>query len=182
MFLTCSVMLQLLLCMKAAAYSMPTRFATLSAPLQAPCTCIALTRSRVAHSASGRAAWLQAAWPMFAIGIVALLWSGCSGAWSYNCFLGEDPATEQEKAQNAATATAYFHFMLVGATGLMAMALSNWSLRGTPERWQLNRGATSMWMKMASQWVCALLYTIAVVRVIVQGRQRSSVFRSGIWR
>jgi Serine incorporator (Serinc) len=113
-------------------------------------------------------AWLQAAWPMFAVGLLALLWSGCSAACSYNLFLGDSIEDQHDQNQNKVAATLFFHLALVGATGLMAMALTNWSLRGTPEKLQLNRGTTSMWMKMASQWVCAVLYAWAVLRVIVQ--------------
>ena len=119
---------------------------------------------------------------MFIIGLLALLWTGCSAVRSYDVFLGDSLHDECDQEQNKVAAIVFFHFVLVGATGLMAMALTNWSLQGTPEKLQLNRGKTAMWMKMASQWVCALLYAVAVIRVIKETRQSGIyMFSNRLW-
>jgi Serine incorporator (Serinc) len=41
--------------------------------------------------------------------------------------------------------------------------LSNWELSETPGRFQLDRGSTSMWIKMAMQWVSYALYSWALL-------------------
>jgi hypothetical protein len=76
-------------------------------------------------------------------------------------FLGGE-VKELKRDQNALCSTLFFHFMLVCATGMMGMTLTNWSLRGTPGRLELDRGEPSMWMKMSMQWFCSSLYGVAV--------------------
>jgi Serine incorporator (Serinc) len=41
--------------------------------------------------------------------------------------------------------------------------LSNWELSETTGRFQLDRGSTSMWIKMAMQWASYALYSWALL-------------------
>ena len=101
---------------------------------------------------------MQAAWPHFIIALIALLWSGCSIGFKYHVFMGSD--MHAAEVPEVLAATTFFHALLVAANGAMAMALSNWSLRGTPGKFELDRGTASLWVKMSMLWVCASLLHI----------------------
>ena len=68
---------------------------------------------------------MQAVWPMFVIGVVALIWSGMSAARSYSVFMGDSLDDADEREQNVVAATLFFHVILVGATGVMVRHHAN---------------------------------------------------------
>eukprot|EP00238_Polyblepharides_amylifera_P010540 CAMPEP_0196576496 /NCGR_PEP_ID=MMETSP1081-20130531/5732_1 /TAXON_ID=36882 /ORGANISM="Pyramimonas amylifera, Strain CCMP720" /LENGTH=333 /DNA_ID=CAMNT_0041895111 /DNA_START=241 /DNA_END=1240 /DNA_ORIENTATION=+ len=41
----------------------------------------------------------------------------------------------------------------------IAMLLSAWSLNGTSEEWELDRGWISVWVKIVAQWITGFIYT-----------------------
>ena len=68
-------------------------------------------------------------------------------------------------------AAVFHHFTFVCATCFVLMAFMNWSLQGTPGSFELDRGAASLWTKMAVQYVSfGLYFWILVAPRIMQGR------------
>lgn len=122
----------------------------------------------------------QVAWPGFVVGLLWLIYGGCSAPLRYRSFVG---GHADGSSKHAEAATIFFHFLLLCASGLMAMSLSNWTLSGTAGRFELDQGTTSMWMKMASQWLCVALYTAACATSIRASRDAEfSIFsRPGLW-
>lgn len=65
----------------------------------------------------------------------------------------------------------FLHFTFTCATCFMLMAFTNWTLQGTPGRFELDRGTTSMWMRIATQWIAFALYAwILVAPRVLKGR------------
>lgn len=54
---------------------------------------------------------------------------------------------------------AFFHAVFALASCYLAMVLTNWSLSDGPNPWQIDRGAFSSWVRISSQWLCAIVYT-----------------------
>jgi Serine incorporator (Serinc) len=80
---------------------------------------------------------------------------------------GADPADEDARPYDAV----FLHFTFTCATCFVLMALTNWSLQGTPGRFDLDRGTASMWAKIATQWLSFLLYSwILVAPRVVNSR------------
>ena len=63
---------------------------------------------------------------------------------------------------------AVFHLMFAFASAYLAMVLTGWTW-GTHSNWELeiDKGAGSLWVKIAAQWVCVALYTWTVIAPIV---------------
>jgi hypothetical protein len=68
----------------------------------------------------------------------------------------------------------YLHFTFMCATCFVLMAFTNWSLNGTPGRFEMNLGSTSMWTKVVAEYLNYGLYCwILVAPRILKGRQFS---------
>ncbi len=70
-------------------------------------------------------------------------------------------ADEAEDKPPSANQSARFHFVMAAAAMYMAMILTNWSNFKTgavPEEQTVEVGEESMWIKICSQWITALLY------------------------
>lgn len=106
------------------------------------------------------------AWPLLVMSLLWLIYSSCKAAHDYASFRG---GGDDDKLARAPTV--FFHVILLTASGLMAMTLLSWTLSGTQGRFELDRGTTSMWMKMASQWLCVALYGAACMTSIRQARE-----------
>jgi hypothetical protein len=57
----------------------------------------------------------------------------------------------------------FFHLSYALASMYMAMLYTNWSVSGNTEKFELDQGWVSFWVKMGSKWFCELLYVWTVV-------------------
>ena len=81
-------------------------------------------------------------------------------------------AAEAEDADAPPFDAIFLHFAFMCAVCFMLMAFTNWSLQGTPGRFEVDRGTVSMWMKIGTQYIGFALYAwILVAPRIVRGRQ-----------
>lgn len=62
------------------------------------------------------------------------------------------------------------HFLYAMAASYMGMVLTSWSTRGTALRFEADKGFISMWVKMGSSWVVALLYGWTVLVPEIKAR------------
>lgn len=66
----------------------------------------------------------------------------------------------------------FFHLIYALASMYMAMLFTNWSVSGNTNRFELDRGWFSFWVKMGSKWFCELLYVWTVVApALCRGRE-----------
>jgi hypothetical protein len=65
----------------------------------------------------------------------------------------------------------FLHFTFMCASCFVLMAFNNWTLQGTPGRFELDRGTTSMWVKMVTQYMSFALYTWILVAPRVLGHR-----------
>lgn len=52
----------------------------------------------------------------------------------------------------------FFHLAYALASAYLAMLFTGWSLNNVPGHFAVDSGWISVWVKMASQWLCAALY------------------------
>ena len=57
----------------------------------------------------------------------------------------------------------FFHLIYALASMYLAMLYTNWSVSGNTQKYELDRGWFSFWVKMGSKWFCELLYVWTVV-------------------
>lgn len=57
----------------------------------------------------------------------------------------------------------FFHLIFGLAAMYLAMLFTNWSLDATPDEWVIDKGWQSAWVKIASQWLVALLYVWTLI-------------------
>jgi hypothetical protein len=122
--------------------------------------------------------FVQMGYPAFVAGLLVLLWSWCSAPFKFDAFLG-GPIEDEE--QNTVAATVFFNLVLLCSSGYMAMSLSSWTLAGTQGKLDLDRGPTSMWMKMSSQWLCTMLYAIACLVSLREPKEFSIMQKPGFF-
>ncbi|XP_064596939.1 serine incorporator 3-like [Liolophura sinensis] len=87
---------------------------------------------------------------------------------------GSSSSEDKEKGQNVydneeegvAYSYSFFHFMLALGSLYIMMTLTNW-YKPTSDFKTLNSNYPSMWVKIASSWVCILLYVWTLVAPII---------------
>ena len=52
----------------------------------------------------------------------------------------------------------FFHLAYMLTSSYLAMLFTGWTLNDVPGRLSVDSGWISVWVKMASQWLCGLLY------------------------
>jgi len=57
----------------------------------------------------------------------------------------------------------WFHFVFTVASMYIAMLFSNWQVSPTTSEFEIDQGWISTWIKIASKWVCELLYIWTVI-------------------
>ena len=57
----------------------------------------------------------------------------------------------------------FFHLVFALASMYIAMLFSDWQVSSSTTAYELDHGWISTWVKMASKWVCELLYLWSVV-------------------
>lgn len=94
----------------------------------------------------------------FFLGIAAVCYSTLTLGTSHIFGAGEADRGELPYRPDA------FHAIFALAAMYMAMLLTNWELSGNPgDMWEIGRGWTSMWVRLASKWLCEALYLWTVV-------------------
>lgn len=72
------------------------------------------------------------------------------------CALSSPPPPSSPRAD-------FFHAVFAVASCYLAMMFSNWEVSGSTREFEIDKGWISTWVKMASKWVCELLYLWTVV-------------------
>lgn len=112
----------------------------------------------------------------FVFTIISLVIACLSTANSHHEVMGQSSqrqdADASEDEDTPPFDAIFLHFTFVCAACFMLMAFTNWTLQGTPGKFELDRGTTSMWMRIATQWIAFAMYAwILVAPQIVKGRQ-----------
>lgn len=66
----------------------------------------------------------------------------------------------------------FFHLAYALASAYLSMLFCGWSLSDVPGHWDVDSGWVSVWVKMASQWLCALLYGWTLLAPLVLKHRR----------
>lgn len=104
------------------------------------------------NSGTSGTTWLTVT--SFILTMVSLVVACASTAQSHSEVMGVSPHSAASEASADADDSAppydavYLHFTFMCATCFMIMAFTNWSLQNTPGRFELDKGTTSMWMKV----------------------------------
>ncbi|KAG1680171.1 hypothetical protein FOA52_000284 [Chlamydomonas sp. UWO 241] len=112
--------------------------------------------------------WIQVV--AFFISLAAVMYSTLSAGISSNDMFGkrDDDAKDSDELPYRAD---WFHLVFSLASCYIAMLFSQWEVSPSTSVFQLDEGWISTWVKMASKWVCELLYIWTVVApAILQGR------------
>eukprot|EP01062_Namystynia_karyoxenos_P079074 TRINITY_DN826_c1_g2_i2.p1 TRINITY_DN826_c1_g2~~TRINITY_DN826_c1_g2_i2.p1 ORF type:complete len:474 (+),score=182.96 TRINITY_DN826_c1_g2_i2:158-1579(+) len=92
---------------------------------------------------------------------LSVVWAAASAGASRGAFSLEDQSAMDEDAAQSRNYLFFHLVMLLGAM-YMAMLLTNWGETGEQTTLQIASGATSMWVKIASEWasMAAFLWTL----------------------
>lgn len=74
-----------------------------------------------------------------------------------------DGGDEEEDYREECKAYFIYHLVSFLAAGYMAMIFTGWEIHGTSEDANPNQNWGSVWVKMAGQWLCVLLYSWTLV-------------------
>ena len=148
-----------------------------SGAVSAYCTylCATAIGSDPSHS-GGQPKWLQAVG--FAIAVGALVYSTASIGDQGEQF---DVAPSQEQLANVdeegeprevhPLSYSFFHLTFALGACYAVMLFTSWSNSSSYAQWTLDKGVASMWVKIACEWACAVLYLwILLAPVVMQSR------------
>eukprot|EP01079_Euglenida_sp_SAG-EU17-18_P004264 gene4264-4556_t len=100
---------------------------------------------------------------------LSLLWASmsASGRKQVLSFSRNDEDAEEEDPEESGKIWVFFHFVMVLASGFMAMMLSGWR-PGNPETpGKADSGKAAMWAKIIAMWLTTLAYVWALVAPVI---------------
>lgn len=106
----------------------------------------------------------------FVVTLAALLISCFRTATSYGIFIsGSTDAVELfnmndlDNDLRRPVTTLIFHTLFTCASCFMLMVLTNWTLKGTPDFFDISRGTGSQWATAGTAWACCCIYIWIVI-------------------
>ncbi|KAK9810887.1 hypothetical protein WJX73_005440 [Symbiochloris irregularis] len=113
----------------------------------------------------------------FVLAIAATLYATMNSSMASHTFsLSPDPESLAETNPDDSDRLPYrldfFHLAYMLASAYLAMLFTGWSLNNVPGYFSVDDGWASVWVKMASQWMCALLYGWTLIApLLLRNRQ-----------
>ena len=107
----------------------------------------------------------------FVLAIAATLYATMNSSMASSTFSLTESINDPDE-QTLPYRLDFFHLAYMLASAYLAMLFTGWSLTNVPGHFAIDSGWISVWVKMASQWLCALLYGWTLVApVILKSRQ-----------
>uniref|UniRef100_A0A0D9UXJ2 Serine incorporator n=1 Tax=Leersia perrieri TaxID=77586 RepID=A0A0D9UXJ2_9ORYZ len=134
-----------------------------------PHTEICNKRAEVATSAD----WVNIA--SFVIGVIVIVTATFATGIDSKCFQFKKAESEQPEDDDIPYGFGFFHFVFAMGAMYFAMLFVSWNANQRMERWTIDVGWASTWVRVVNEWLAAIVYIWMVIAPVVwKGRQVSS--------
>ncbi|KAJ3694155.1 hypothetical protein LUZ60_009635 [Juncus effusus] len=106
----------------------------------------------------------------FVIAVLVIVMATFSTGIDSKCFQFRKPESESEDA--VPYGFGFFHFVFAMGAMYFAMLFIGWNARQTMQKWTIDVGWASTWVRIANQWLAALVYIWMLVAPLVWKKVR----------